>query len=114
MKSSWSLLFWGVLLSMFFSACSESEEHVVKNISDYELNGLTIKNGYYTDKRNNHEYRIMKIRRPPYFDSYNLWFAENLNYVDSTLEKGSWCYNDSKDSLTRNRTSTACSGSTES
>ncbi|PWJ67406.1 major paralogous domain-containing protein [Fibrobacter sp. UWB15] len=99
MKSLWSLVSGVILFSVFFSACSDGEEEVVKTISDYDLNGVVIKDGYYTDKRNNHEYRIMKIKRPySYSDDYYLWFAENLDYVDSTLEENSWCYNDSKDS----------------
>lgn len=96
MKSVWSLLLASAVL--FFSACSDGEEEVVKSFSDYELNGITIKDGYYTDKRNNREYRIMEIWLPPYSNVMNLWFAENLDYVDSTLEDGSWCYNDNKDS----------------
>ena len=99
MRSSWSLLLGSAFFSIFFLACSEGEEHVVKTISDYELNGITIKDGIYTDKRNNHEYRIMKINKPLSMASdFYLWFAENVDYVDSTLEDSSWCYNDSKDS----------------
>ncbi len=98
MKSSWSLLLGGAFFSVFFLACSESEEHVVKTISDYELNGITIKDGFYTDNRDNHKYRIMMAKSPEsYVDDYDLWFAENLDYVDSTLEDSSWCYEDNKD-----------------
>ena len=52
MKSLWSLVSGVFLFSVFLSACSEGEEEVVKTISDYEMNGMTIKNGIYTDKRN--------------------------------------------------------------
>lgn len=98
MKSLWSLVMGVALLSVVFTACSEDEGKVTKSFSDYDLNGIVIKDGVYTDARNGHEYRIMRIWRPPYSDSYNLWFAENLDYVDSTLEDNSWCYKDSKDS----------------
>jgi uncharacterized protein (TIGR02145 family) len=100
MKSLWSLVSGVFLFSVFLSACSEGEEEVVKTISDYEMNGMTIKNGIYTDKRNDREYRITKINKPLSLadDNFSLWFAENLDYVDSTLEKSSWCYENSKDS----------------
>ena len=87
MKSLWSLVSGVFLFSVFLSACSEGEEEVVKTISDYEMNGMTIKNGIYTDKRNDREYRITKINKPLSLanDNFSLWFAENLDYVDSTL-----------------------------
>lgn len=95
MKSLWSLLLGTSLVSFFISACSEGEE-VVKSFSNYDLNGTVIKDGYFTDVRNNHTYRIMKYVDNLGTEKY--WFAENLDYVDSTLEKDSWCYNDSEDS----------------
>ena len=107
MKSLNRFLIGAVLAPFFFSACSETDEKVVKSYSDYELNGVVIKDGYYKDARNNHEYRIMKIKKESsndysYYSSYDLqgyylWFAENLDYVDSTLEDDSWCYEDNKD-----------------
>ena len=102
MKSLNGFLIGAIIAPFLFSACSEGEEKVVKTYSDYDLNGVVIKNGIYKDARNNHEYRIMKIKQVysySYYDEddYYLWFADNLDYVDSTLEKDSWCYEDKKD-----------------
>lgn len=84
-----------VLLAFALTACFEGEERVVKSYSDYDVHGTVIKDGIFTDARNGHEYRIMKIGTAR---DVTLWFAENLDYVDSTLEDGSWCFENSKDS----------------
>ncbi|MCQ2063635.1 MAG: hypothetical protein MJY99_09925 [Fibrobacter sp.] len=90
----WQILLISTLLFLMLTACF-NEEEVVSSISDVVLNGVVIKDGYFTDTRDGNKYKIIEVQG-------DFWFAENLRYSDSVampeLKKNIWCYDNKADS----------------
>lgn len=90
----WQILLISALLFLMLTACS-NEEEVVSSISDVVLNGVVIKDGYFTDTRDGNKYKIIEVQG-------DFWFAENLRYSDTVampeLKKHIWCYDNKADS----------------
>lgn len=73
---------------LVFTACSSDDEgQVLASYNDYDVNGIVIKDGVYTDYRDGQNYKVILIEN-------TYWFAENLNYEMDN----SWCFNESEDS----------------
>jgi uncharacterized protein (TIGR02145 family) len=61
---------------------SNSSEDIVENESETAVNNISENSGTFTDARDGHTYKWVKIGN-------QIWMAENLNYETSD---GSWCY----------------------
>ncbi len=76
-----------------FTACTDYLDELDDKFDKYQ-EGHVIKDGKFKDSRDGKVYRVVEI-------DGDLWFAENLRYVDSSATKNLrgnvWCYDNNKD-----------------
>lgn len=84
-----------IIVSLGLFVSCTNEEEVVETLSNVSVEGVIIKDGYYTDTRDGNKYRIIDV-------DGTYWFAENLRYDDSVampdLKGNMWCYDNKADS----------------
>lgn len=79
-------------VAALFVACSGDDgSSSISTNNDKSVNGVLVKDGYFTDSRDGNKYKIIEVNG-------SFWFAENLRYLDSAemknLKGNVWCYDD--------------------